>query len=133
MSLEEGIYTITNVKSGTALDLSGGDNRSIIGFDFHGQGNQQVSNSLNQDDRRLQTSYRNFILQWSIQKKDCGYTIRGLSTGKFLSYEGSNLRDAVKVIAADGEKIWEIYADNKNPSAYRYVAFVSCTAHIADS
>ena len=42
MTIEPGIYTITNVKSGTALDLSGGDNRSIIGFTVHKQGNQQV-------------------------------------------------------------------------------------------
>ena len=37
-----GNYTIVNAKSGTALDLSGGDNRSIIGYNPHGQGNQQV-------------------------------------------------------------------------------------------
>lgn len=40
--VQPGIYTILNVKGGTALDLSGGDSRSIIGFDLHGQGNQQV-------------------------------------------------------------------------------------------
>lgn len=37
-----GTYKVVNVKGGTALDLSGGDNRSIIGFNVHGQGNQQV-------------------------------------------------------------------------------------------
>jgi hypothetical protein len=46
MTIEDGIYTITNVKSGTALDLSGGDNKSIIGFTVHGQGNQQVHHHL---------------------------------------------------------------------------------------
>ena len=42
MSIQPGIYKIVNVKGGTALDLSGGDNRTIMGFTVHGGGNQQV-------------------------------------------------------------------------------------------
>ncbi|KAI9566642.1 carbohydrate-binding module family 13 protein [Boletus coccyginus] len=34
-------YALINVKGGTALDLSGGDNRSIIGFPYHGGPNQE--------------------------------------------------------------------------------------------
>lgn len=37
-----GVYILLNCSSGTALDLSGGDSRSIIGFDCHGFENQQV-------------------------------------------------------------------------------------------
>ena len=35
-------YALINYKGGTAADLSGGDNTSIIGYDYHGGENQQV-------------------------------------------------------------------------------------------
>ena len=43
--MQPGVYKVVNVKGGTAMDLSGGDNKSIIGFTVHGQGNQQVRSS----------------------------------------------------------------------------------------
>ena len=35
-------YAIINYKGGTCADLSGGDNTSIIGYEYHGGDNQQV-------------------------------------------------------------------------------------------
>ena len=35
-------YKIVNAKAGNVLDLSGSDNRSLIGWDWHGGHNQQV-------------------------------------------------------------------------------------------
>jgi len=35
-------YAITNKKSGNALDLSGVDRISIIGYPYHGRDNQKV-------------------------------------------------------------------------------------------
>jgi hypothetical protein len=40
---EPGVYTVTDVRWGMALDLSNGDNRSPIAFGSHGWENQQVS------------------------------------------------------------------------------------------
>ena len=42
-----GVYSLVNAKGGTALDLSGGDNKSIIGFPVHDGTNQQVSLAKN--------------------------------------------------------------------------------------
>lgn len=42
-SFRQGVYSIVNAKSGTALDLSGADEKSIIGFPLHSGKNQQVS------------------------------------------------------------------------------------------
>lgn len=36
-------YRFTNAKAGNVMDLSGGDNRSVIGYDWHGGNNQKVS------------------------------------------------------------------------------------------
>ena len=41
--LEPGVYTVTDVRWGLALDLSGADSRSLIAFGSHGWENQQVS------------------------------------------------------------------------------------------
>lgn len=41
---EQGVYTVTDVRWGMALDLSKGDTRSPIAFGSHGLENQQVSN-----------------------------------------------------------------------------------------
>ena len=40
---EQGVYTVTDVRWGMALDLPNGDNRSPIAFGSHGWENQQVS------------------------------------------------------------------------------------------
>lgn len=41
-SIEPGKYVFKNRLGEVALDLSGGDNKSIIGFTAHGGENQQV-------------------------------------------------------------------------------------------
>lgn len=40
--IEPGVYKIVNKHSGTVLDLSNDDFRSVIGFTFHGGDNQLV-------------------------------------------------------------------------------------------
>lgn len=37
-----GVYRLVNAKAGNVADLSGGDNTSVIGFDWHGGDNQKV-------------------------------------------------------------------------------------------
>ena len=37
-----GVYKLVNGKAGNCVDLSGGDNTSLIGFDYHGGDNQKV-------------------------------------------------------------------------------------------
>jgi hypothetical protein len=52
MTISEGTYFIVNKKAGNALDLSGGDNRSIIGYDLHNGENQKVRICLDQRKRK---------------------------------------------------------------------------------
>ena len=40
-------YRLVNLKAGNVLDLSGGDNKSIIGYEWHGGDNQKVSMTYN--------------------------------------------------------------------------------------
>jgi hypothetical protein len=39
---EQGIYTVTDVRWGMALNLSSADNQSLVAFGLHGWENQQV-------------------------------------------------------------------------------------------
>lgn len=42
-TIESGrVYALFNVQAGNCVDLSGGDNTSVIGYDYHGGDNQKV-------------------------------------------------------------------------------------------
>ncbi|EIM84727.1 ricin B-like lectin [Stereum hirsutum FP-91666 SS1] len=91
------VYTLVNAMSGTALDLSGGDNTSIIGFNFHGGGNQK----------------------WMFEQTSQGpWTIRSLETGKYLNIEGPP-SDGAKVVAIDNPQNWDIWHDEQDGSVFR--------------
>ena len=42
-SIEPGVYEIKNDLLGTTVDLNEIDRKSVVGFQYHGKGNQQVS------------------------------------------------------------------------------------------
>jgi predicted lipase len=52
--------------------------------------------------------------QWYVHQQDCGYTLRCVSSGLLLNYEGDELRDGLKVIANEEERVWEIYFDEEH-------------------
>ncbi|CAE6381329.1 unnamed protein product [Rhizoctonia solani] len=100
MSFQPGIYHLINVKTArhqdlsslsqesqvAALDLSGGDQQSIIAFPFHGGDNQKwefipVGNDL--------------------------YHIRNVGLGKFITFP-DDANDGKQVIATDGPREWEV-------------------------
>eukprot|EP00914_Ancora_sagittata_P003803 GHVO01008196.1.p1 GENE.GHVO01008196.1~~GHVO01008196.1.p1 ORF type:complete len:141 (+),score=5.18 GHVO01008196.1:27-449(+) len=98
MSLQSGnTYTIVNAKSRTAIDLSGGDGKSIIGFDYHGQGNQQ----------------------WRFEQRgDARWVIRSVSSGKSLDFEGE-AHDGAPVIATSSEREWDIWPEQSVQDGFR--------------
>ncbi|PSR74593.1 hypothetical protein PHLCEN_2v9770 [Hermanssonia centrifuga] len=60
-----GVYTIVNAQSGTVVDLSGADNKSVIGFPQHNGKNQQ----------------------WRFAPSGGGYTIQSVSSGEYLTLD----------------------------------------------
>ncbi|RDB22017.1 hypothetical protein Hypma_010816 [Hypsizygus marmoreus] len=91
-------YKITNAKSGTVVDLSGQDNRSIIGFPSHGGTNQQ----------------------WALEWTNIGWTFRSVATGLYLSIDGSPA-DGTRLVAVTTPFGWHIWHDEVNPQTYRRV------------
>ncbi|KIJ57645.1 carbohydrate-binding module family 13 protein [Hydnomerulius pinastri MD-312] len=79
------IYFLINVKSNTCLDLSGGDNRSIIGYDFHKGPNQS----------------------WIFEKVGGGFYIKSVSSAQFLGIAGEP-QDGQMVIASPSPFEWHV-------------------------
>ncbi|KAH7925979.1 carbohydrate-binding module family 13 protein [Leucogyrophana mollusca] len=101
MTIQSGhTYKLINVKGGTALDLSGGDNRSIIGYGFHNGPNQE----------------------WLFEQHEGGHwTIKSVGSGKYLGLE-ENPRDGVSVLAVSNPYRWDIWPDDEDLSVYRIFA-----------
>ncbi|KAE9398627.1 carbohydrate-binding module family 13 protein [Gymnopus androsaceus JB14] len=98
MSIESGrTYRITNVKSGTVLDLSGTDGRTISGFSDNGGSNQK----------------------WQLQQGQGGqWTFRSDSGGQYLGIDGP-VEDGTPLIAVREPVEWDIYPDDRDSSVFR--------------
>ncbi|KAF8435436.1 carbohydrate-binding module family 13 protein [Boletus edulis BED1] len=82
-----GIYALINVKGGTCMDLSGGDNVSIIGYGFH-QGPNQA---------------------WIFEKLDGKqtYYLRSAGSGQYLSVVGEPY-DGQRLVASGSSYEWHV-------------------------
>ncbi|KDR71604.1 hypothetical protein GALMADRAFT_102607 [Galerina marginata CBS 339.88] len=89
-------YVITNVKAGTAMDLSAGDEKSITGWPVHGGINQQ----------------------WTLTWTGSAWTFRSVWTGTYLSIDGSPA-DGTRLVASSTPFNWHIWRDESNPNTFR--------------
>ncbi|KAI0703406.1 hypothetical protein BC835DRAFT_1224871, partial [Cytidiella melzeri] len=78
-------YSLVNVQSGTSLDLSGADEKSIIGFPSHSGKNQQ----------------------WRFESLGEGYTMRSLYTGQYLTVEDGIVHEG-PLIASPFPVSWKV-------------------------
>ncbi|KAL0948452.1 hypothetical protein HGRIS_011025 [Hohenbuehelia grisea] len=91
-----GTYIFVNAKAGNCLDLSGGDNFSIIGYDNHGGDNQK----------------------WRLESDGSGWHIQNVGTGKYLAVDGF-AGDGTPVIARDEPFTWDIWPDEEDGNLNR--------------
>ncbi|KAI5118737.1 hypothetical protein M0805_000066 [Coniferiporia weirii] len=98
MSIAPGTYKLVNVLGNNALDLSGGDNKSIIGFTEHGGGNQQwVVSAPDEDDNQ---------------------TLQGATSGLYLAIEGPP-QNYERLVASSYATKWAIRRDGSDRSVWR--------------
>jgi len=91
-------YKITNAAGGTVLDLSGGDNKSIIGYGDHDGSNQR----------------------WIFAHQHAGWTLQSVGTGLYLGIEGAP-GDGTPVVATQQPTThWEIEKDDQDSSTWRF-------------
>ncbi|GLB42714.1 putative carbohydrate-binding module family 13 protein [Lyophyllum shimeji] len=89
-------YRITNAKSGTVMDLSGLDNKTVIGYPNFNTNNQQ----------------------WALQWTNIGWTFRSVSSGLYLGIDGP-LADGTRLVAKPEPFGWHIWHDEVDSSTYR--------------
>jgi len=89
-------YVVTNVKSGTVMDLSAGDNSTITGWSPNGGVNQK----------------------WTLNWTGSAWTFRSNYTGTYLSIAGSPA-DGTRLVASPTAFEWHIWRDQANPNTFR--------------
>ncbi|KIK38403.1 carbohydrate-binding module family 13 protein [Suillus luteus UH-Slu-Lm8-n1] len=82
------IYTLRNCQGGTVIDLSGGDNYSIIGYHDHNGPNQA----------------------WIFQQEHNGWFIKSVGADKYLGIEGEveDAGNGTKVVASSTPCKWDV-------------------------
>lgn len=108
-------YVIINKKSGTAFDLSGQDQKSIIGFTVHRGDNQKVRCAATPRSLSDIVDLISISPQWKFTQFDDGWTIQNKYNGKYLDIEVPNSPgNGVSVVAIDTQnprKWYVIYDD----------------------
>ncbi|KAF8641649.1 hypothetical protein AX16_009875 [Volvariella volvacea WC 439] len=89
-------YRIVNAQAGTAIDLSAGDDRSVIGWTPHDGANQR----------------------WTLEWTGRSWFFRSAATGQFLALDGSP-NDGTRLIASENPQEWHIWQDQYDTSSYR--------------
>jgi len=92
-----GTYKITNVKAGNVVDLSGFDNKSIIGYPDHGGSNQR----------------------WTLEWTSGSWAIKSAGLGTYIGLDGA-AANGTKLVAVSDVVTWDIWFDEVNPSNYRF-------------
>jgi len=92
-------YLITNVKAGTAVDLSAGDNTTVTGWTVNG-----ASGSANQ--------------HWAMNWTGNSWTFRSVYTGHYLSINGT-AADGTGIVASATPFGWDIWRDDNNTNTFR--------------
>lgn len=113
MSIKSGQrYKITNEQTKLVVDLSGADNKSIIGWNYHGGENQQV---ITFSISKLGT-HNHDTLKWIPEEQDDGqWTIQSV-TQKYLGFE-KVLDNGTPLVGLDKPQSWEIeILDSDDPA-----------------
>ncbi|KAI9431565.1 carbohydrate-binding module family 13 protein [Lactarius indigo] len=115
MSIQSGQrYKITNEQTRLVIDLSGADNRSILGYSYHGGGNQQ----------------------WITDKQDNGqWTIRSVDHHKYLGVE-TTPRDGTQLVGLDRPQFWDIevlpYSGDAGGPSVKLCQWIHGTCFVVD-
>lgn len=89
-------YVLVNTKSGTVLDLSAGDNRTVTGWAYNGGSNQY----------------------WTLGWVGNGWTFRNANSGTYLGIQGTPA-DGLALAAVTTAFVWDIWPDAVVSNAYR--------------
>lgn len=108
VSINSGVYLLVNVYNNKVMDLSGNDNKSVSTFPLHGGPNQQVCSQLLHHRHQPTGFCANLTSpQWRIEYLGDGYSIRSISSGKYLTSEEC-VCDGAAVVANGFPVSWNL-------------------------
>jgi len=90
------VYKITNVKAGTVVDLSAGDNKTIIGYPDHDGPNQK----------------------WKFIWTDGAWAIQSAAVGTYIGLDGA-AANGTNLVAVSNPVTWDIWFDALDTTTYR--------------
>jgi hypothetical protein len=124
MSINSGqCYKITNEQAKLVVDLSGTNNKSVIGWESHGGTNQQVI-TFNINISITCTSYDHNTIKWILQKQDDGqWTIQSVRSQQYLGFENIP-GNGSPLVAVDKPQTWDIVIVNNDDPAKTSVKYV---------
>jgi len=126
-------YKIINLLTELAVDLNCANNKSIIGYNFHGGENQQVTTFATSI---TCASHNHDTLQWILEKQVNGqWTIQSVRAQKYLGFE-TTPDNGTLLVGLDEPQLWDIdilpdCKDSTKPSV-KYVLSRNPLATAAD-
>jgi len=96
VSIEPGVYEVKNDLLGTTVDFNEVDRKSVVGFQYHGKGNQQ----------------------WEFAPLGRGWTIRNVSSGLYLTLE-KGIGAGVPIVASEYPAAWNVQIEHNDPGLVR--------------
>ena len=111
MTLSDGTYEITNAKSHTVVDLSGSDNKNIIGYTPNNGANQR----------------------WRLRNVGGDYyTVQSVATNTYITFEGEP-ENGRRLTAGEDAQRWRVEVANASIHSYRCVRHSKSSRHCADT
>lgn len=117
--LSHQVYKITNVETGTVLDLSRDDNRTVLGYGDNGGQNQRVGLPPRLFGCAIMIDSRGMRMQWVVAGEGVGRALHVQGSDIFLSVDGMS-RSGANVVAMQQPFTWNIVPAGKDNS-YRCV------------
>ncbi|KAF9653588.1 hypothetical protein BDM02DRAFT_3125556 [Thelephora ganbajun] len=95
-SIEPGVYEIRNDILGATVDFNEADRKSVVGYQYHGKGNQQ----------------------WEFAPLGKGWTIKSVSSGFYLTIE-KGIGAGVPIVASEYPVAWNVRIEHDDPGLVR--------------
>jgi len=95
-SFDPGVYEIKNDVLGVSVDFNEMDRKSVVGYQYHGNGNQQ----------------------WEFAPLGKGWSIKSVSSGLYLTIE-KGIGPGVPIVASEYPAAWNVQIEHDDPGLVR--------------
>lgn len=113
-SIEPGVYEVKNDVLGVCVDFNEVDRKSVVGYQYNGRANQQVSRTQTVAQIPIKQS------QWEFAPLGKGWTIKSVSSSLYLTIE-KGIGSGVPIVASEFPVAWNVQIEYDDPGLVRSV------------